>query len=180
MPPPHTTVKRCGETRLHVICLYPVSMHASVHPSRMLFLWHLWCHWYALMDFPKLLSAVHLGTEINWLVFGVRRSKVSVIRWKHKKFYCETVNMRKMKCFVRRCRRLFNGWRSGIVESHWEAGQAQICDWFTGFWARHRTGLHKTGSCTSVIIDIFHISRLSNLMNLCRGSREIDDEVCVK
>ena len=31
--------------------------------------------------FAKLLSLVHLGTEMNWLDFGVKRSKVKVTAW---------------------------------------------------------------------------------------------------
>jgi len=31
--------------------------------------------------FAKLLSLVHLGTEMNWLDFGVKRSKVKVAAW---------------------------------------------------------------------------------------------------
>jgi len=31
--------------------------------------------------FAKLLSLVHLGTDVNWLDFGVKRSKVKVTAW---------------------------------------------------------------------------------------------------
>jgi len=45
------------------VCL---SVHPSVHPSRMLFLQYLW---HALMDLHQTVvrSLVHLGTKMNWL-----------------------------------------------------------------------------------------------------------------
>jgi len=54
-------------------------------------------------------------------------------------------NLPHLKWFVCRCWRLFNWRRPGVAQSHWEAAEAQICDWFTGLGACHCTGLHQTG-----------------------------------
>jgi len=52
----------------------------SVRDSRGSFMFSRYLQ-YLLTDFAKLLSLVHLRTEMNWLDFGVKRSKDKVTAW---------------------------------------------------------------------------------------------------
>ena len=56
---------------------------ASVRPSviHVVVLWFRDISSICWRIFAKLLSLVHLGTEINWLDFGVKRSKFKVTAW---------------------------------------------------------------------------------------------------
>jgi len=59
------------------------SVHASVRPSviHVVVLCFRDISSICWRIFAKLLSLVHLGTEVNWLDFGVKRSKVKVTAW---------------------------------------------------------------------------------------------------
>jgi len=63
------------------------SVRASVHPSVRPSVIHVVVLCFRDISsicgriFAKLLSLVHLGTEINWLDLGVKRSKVKVAAW---------------------------------------------------------------------------------------------------
>ena len=61
----------------------PLSVRASVRPSviHVVVLYFRDISSICWRIFAKLLSLVHLGTEMNWLDFGVKRSKIKVTAW---------------------------------------------------------------------------------------------------
>ena len=63
----------------------PLSVRASVRPSviHVVVLCFRDISSICWRIFAKLLSLVHLGTEMNWFVFGVKRSKVKVTAWQN-------------------------------------------------------------------------------------------------
>ena len=70
-----TTVRHCRRRYgFHVFCSVRLSVvRLFVRPSGMLF---LWCLLYTFIDFHQLLSVMHFGTDMNWLGFIIKRSRL--------------------------------------------------------------------------------------------------------